>query len=281
MLYDKKYRQPVCGIMDSSSQPPSNLLEFENVSFHLDGHPVLRDLSLVLKEDENVAILGPNGSGKSTLIRAIIREVYPVVTGRSYTNIIRGREIWNVFELRSLFGVVSGDLQARFNQEITGRDVILSGFFSSIGLFHHTVTTHMEEQAERIAQFLCISHLLSRSMRNMSSGEARRCLIGRALVHDPEILILDEPTTSLDLHALHLLRSSMRTVAQGRKMVILVTHSLPDIIPEITRVICMKDGNIVASGKKEDVLTDRQMSDLFDIPVRIHHDGGYYYATGY
>jgi iron complex transport system ATP-binding protein len=138
----------------------------------------------------------------------------------------------------------------------------------------------MENKADEILSFLEISHLADRSFSDMSTGEARRFLIGRALVHNPRVLILDEPSNSLDLHALHMLRSTMRKVA-AHTVIILVTHSLPDIIPEINRVILFKNGAIYQDGPKEEVLIDRFIRAVFDVPVRIIHDDGYYYATGY
>ncbi|MDD4254276.1 MAG: ATP-binding cassette domain-containing protein, partial [Methanofollis sp.] len=162
-----------------------------------------------------------------------------------------------------------------------GRDVVLSGFFSSVGLFRHEVTPAMEGRTEEILNFLEIEHLAARPMTRMSTGEARRFLIGRALVHDPVALILDEPTNSLDLHALHHVRSTLRKIARSGTGVIMVTHNLHDIIPEISRVVLMKDGRIYGDGPKEEVLTDEVIGGLFDVPVHIREEGGWYYASGY
>ncbi len=192
-----------------------------------------------------------------------------------------GQDVWHVSDLRSLLGIVSNDLQYTFTREISGRDVILSGFFSSVGLFYHEITPEMEEKTDRILEFLEISHLQQKPMTLLSSGEARRFLIGRALVHDPKTLILDEPTNSLDLHALHTFRTIMRKIATSGTGIILVTHNLPDIIPEITRVILMKEGRFWKDGLKKEILTDENIGELFHVPVHVIEEGGYYYATGY
>jgi len=139
----------------------------------------------------------------------------------------------------------------------------------------------MEQKTDRILKFLEISHLQRRTMTSMSSGEARRFLIGRALVHDPKTLILDEPTNSLDLHALHMFRTIMRKIARSGTGIILVTHNLHDIIPEISRVILMKDGRFCKDGVKTKILTDDNIGGLFNISVHVTEEGGYYYATGY
>jgi iron complex transport system ATP-binding protein len=256
-------------------------LEFDNVTVFHGDKKVLDSISVSIRQGENVAILGPNGAGKSSFIKTITREFYPSLNGRDVTFRVCGKEVWDVFELRSAFGIVSNDLQYTFTRNITGRDVILSGFFSSIGLFNREITPEMSRKADEICAFLEISHISDRPMTEMSSGESRRFLIGRAMVHDPRVLILDEPTNSLDLHALHTFRQTIRKIAQSGTGIILVTHNLHDIIPEITRVILMKNGKFVEDGPKEEILTDRHIGRLFDVPVTVRYEDGYYYATGY
>ncbi len=213
----------------------------------------LRDFSLTIAEGEHVAILGPNGSGKSSFIKAITRECYPLQGSRVR---ILGRERWNIFELRSQLGIVTNDLMLACSRDYTGRETVLSGFFSSVGLWpYHLVTPEMEAQADRFIEFLEVEHLASRNIAEMSSGEARRFLIARALVHDPRTLVFDEPTNSLDLHAARMLHGAMRQIAQAGKSILLVTHHLPDIIPEIDRVVMMQDGRVCFDGPKEEALT--------------------------
>ena len=259
--------------------PP--LLEFRNVTIIKGKKKVLDSVSVTLCEGEHIAILGPNGAGKSSFIKAISREYYPVITDDNVVFRMWGRDVWHISDLRSLLGIVSNDLQYTFTREISGREVILSGFFSSVGLFHHEITRQMEEKTDVILEFLEIRHLQQRPMTSLSSGEARRFLIGRALVHDPRTLILDEPTNSLDLHALHAFRKVLRKIAKSGTGIILVTHNLHDIIPEITRVILMKEGRFWKDGVKTDILTDDNIGGLFEIPLHIAEQGGYYYATGY
>jgi len=260
---------------------PVPLLEFENVTVFKGSKKVLDSLSVVIHDGENIAILGPNGAGKSSFIKAITREYYPVIQDDHVTFRIRGQDVWDVFDLRSSLGIVSNDLQYTFVRELTGREVILSGFFSSVGLFNHNVTGEMEQKADEILTFLEIDSLQHKPMTEMSSGEARRFLIGRALVHSPKTLILDEPTNSLDLHALHIFRQTLRNIARSGTGIILVTHNLHDIIPEISRVILMKDGRFCGDGKKEEMLSDKNIGGLFAAPLHIKEAGGYYYATLY
>jgi iron complex transport system ATP-binding protein len=263
------------------SDNPPPLLEFENVTVFRGDKKVLDSLSVVIHDGENIAILGPNGAGKSSFIKTLSREYYPVSQDNGTLFRMGGRETWDVFDLRSILGIVSNDLHYTFMREIPGREVILSGFFSSVGLFHHIITPEMEQKTDEILTFLGIDHIQDRYMTEMSSGEARRFLIGRALVHSPKTLILDEPTNSLDLHALSTFRHTLRKIARSGTGIILVTHNLHDIIPEISRVILMKDGRFCLDGQKSAILTDDNIGRLFDVHVHIKEEGGYYYATGY
>ncbi|MDD1719623.1 MAG: ATP-binding cassette domain-containing protein [Methanoregulaceae archaeon] len=266
---------------ENPGHDPSPLLELSNVTVVRGGRPVLDSVSLTIRAGENIAILGPNGSGKSSFIRTITREYYPVINDGPVIFRMMGKEVWDVFSLRSHLGVVSNDLQFSYTRKTTGMDTILSGYFSSIGLFNQEISPEMRAKACETAEFLEIGHLLDRPMNTLSSGEARRFLIGRALVHDPGTLILDEPTNSLDLHALHAFRRVLRKIAQAGTGIVLVTHNLHDIIPEISRVVLMKGGTFVSDGPKEEILTDELIGGLFCVPVHVRSEDGYYYGTGY
>lgn len=238
---------------------------------------VLDDLTLEIGVGEHAAILGPNGCGKSTFIKTITRECYPLHRDGSQIAIF-GRESWNVFDLRSLLGIVSNDLMTQCTRDFTGREIVVSGFFSSIGVWpHHHVTPEMLRKSDEVLELLEAPHLAARNITEMSSGEARRVLIARALVHDPRALLFDEPSNSLDVSAQHELRLVMRKLAQSGVGILLVTHHLADIIPEIDRVILMRRGKIAADGTKEQVLTAERLSELFGVDVALTRRDGYYH----
>jgi iron complex transport system ATP-binding protein len=227
---------------------------------------------------EHVAILGPNGCGKSTFIKTISRECYPLARLDPVMKIF-GRDAWNVFDLRRSLGIVSSDLAAACTRDITGLEAVISGFFSSIGTWpYQHVTAEMRDRAEAALERLGAAHLADRMVTAMSSGEMRRVLIGRALVHDPEALLFDEPTNSLDLFAQHELREIMRTLARSGTAILLVTHHLADIIPEIDRVVLIQDGRIAADGPKDEILTEDRLRDLFRLPVTLTRRDGYYHC---
>lgn len=263
--------------MSSSPHTSPPLIKLRGVTVMRGDNVALRDLSLTIGAGEHVAILGPNGCGKSTLIKTITRECYPLArTGASVE--ILGQSLWNVVDLRNMLGIVSNDLMTQCTREITGFDVVLSGFFSSIGIWpNHHVTDEMRSKASEVIALLESPHLAQKPVDEMSSGEARRMLIGRALVHGPRALLLDEPSTSLDLFAQHELREMVRKLAQSGLGILLVTHHLSDIIPEIYRVILMRGGGIVADGPKAELLTARSLNELFGVDVELAQRDGYYH----
>ncbi len=266
--------------MSVQSRPPQPppLLDLENVSVMRGQKVVLDRINLRVAQNEHVAILGPNGCGKSTLIKSITRECYPVADDGSSIRIL-GQSTWNVFELRSLLGIVSNDLMSSCTGEATGLDVVLSGFFSSTRIFpNHTIDPEHRRRAEAALIELGIAHLGERAVEQMSSGEAKRVLIARALVHKPQALLFDEPCNSLDIAAQHDLRATMRGLANSGTGIILVTHELPDIVPEIERVVLMSKGRIVADGTKEQVLQADALSRLFGRKVELTQRDGWYGA---
>ena len=253
------------------------LLEMNRVTVMRGDTEALQEVSLRIQQGEHVCILGPNGCGKSTLIKTITRECYPLALEGSSMCIL-GRERWDVFELRNLLGIVSPDLLAACTTDATGRDVVLSGFFSSTRIFphHHPDPEHLR-RTEEVLERLGIAHLAARSVAQMSSGEAKRTLIARALVHEPKTLLFDEPSNALDIAAQFHLRDTMRELAQASLAILLVTHHVSEIIPEIERVILLRKGGVLADGRKEAVLTETNLQTLFGVPIRLHKQDGFFH----
>lgn len=260
----------------------SLLIDFQKLTVPRGDKAVLRGFNLQVRRGEHVAVLGPNGSGKSTLIKAITREIYPVAGGRGYRYQVRGRDDWDVDDLRGHFGIVALDQLQNLSNEITlrrvtARELVLSGYFNSLGLWpHHRVHPAQERQARAILRFLEISHLAHRPVSETSSGEQRRAMIGRALVHDPEALVLDEPTNSLDPGAVREFRTLLRKLARAGRTLLLVTHHIADVIPEIERVILMRAGRIVGDGPKSLLLTSARLSRLFGTRLKVVKSGRNY-----
>jgi iron complex transport system ATP-binding protein len=256
------------------------IIEIENATVAKDGRNILNDVSLKVFSGENIAILGPNGAGKSSLIKLITKEYYPICSGGETPIKIYGKASWDIFELRASFGIVSSELHSANTGDIAGRDVVVSGFFGSIRLYdHQIITSEMREKADSVMEFLGISHLSDKYTSKMSLGEARKFLIGRALVNDPKVLLLDEPTAGLDIKAAHDFLGILRKIAASGKNIFLITHRINEIIPEIERVVLVKDGRIFRDGKKEGILADNDISELYDMDISIRESNGYYWIA--
>jgi iron complex transport system ATP-binding protein len=233
---------------------------------------VLHDVNLTIRTGEHVAILGPNGCGKSTLIMAMTCQIYPIVHPEMRVRIF-GRERWDLTELRRHFGVVGTDLPGERTAVTTGLDAVIAGFFSASTLWPNLhVTAEMRERAFEALARMEATRLAGQLVGTMSAGEKRRIVIARALVHRPRQLLLDEPSNALDLAAQRELRETLRRLAREGTGLVLVTHHLGDILPEIERIILMRDGRIVGDGPREELLTEARLSELFHTPVRIGRD---------
>ena len=253
------------------------LLELSNVTVMRGARTALHDITLRIAAGEHVCILGPNGCGKSTLIKTITRECYPLATEKSRI-LILGKAQWDIFELRSLLGIVSPVLLASCTTDATGLDVVLSGFFSSIRIFtHHQIEPELIARAQSALARLNASHLAARPVAELSSGEAKRVLLARALVHDPKTLLFDEPGTALDIEAQRHLQETMRSLARQGIGILLVTHHISDIIPEIDRIIFLREGRILADGSKSELLTEKRLADLFGVAVKIARQDGFFH----
>ena len=256
------------------------LIEIHQATVYRGSTRVFDRLSLTIRQHERVAILGPNGSGKTTLLNTINRELYPVQAEDSWIRIL-GRDRWNVWALRKHIGWVSQDLQNGFMPNATVLDAVVSGFFSSIGV-HPQLRQHIEpaqlQRARTVVQELALEALADRPYRTLSTGQQRRCLLARALVHDPDTLILDEPTAGLDLTASFDLLARIRELANRGKSLVMVTHHLGDIPPEVERVILLKRGRVIADGPKASVLRREVLSDVYETDLGLTEVDGHYFA---
>ena len=252
-------------------------LELTNVNVARADRVVLHDINLTIRAGEHVAILGPNGCGKSTLILTMTCQIYPIVKPGMHVRIF-GRERWDLTQLRKHFGVVAAglmgsELPGERTAVTIGLDAVIAGFFSASTLWPNLhVTGEMRERAIEALERIEATHLAQQLVGEMSAGEKRRILIARALVHRPRQLLLDEPSNALDLAAQRDLRETLRRLAGEGTGLVLVTHHLGDILPEIERVILMREGRIVADGPREELLTAPRLSELFHIPGRIGRD---------
>jgi iron complex transport system ATP-binding protein len=260
--------------------PETALIEIRNATIWRGSTCVFENLSLSIAQHERVAILGPNGSGKTTLLKTINRELYPASKDGSWIRIL-GKEQWNVWELRKHIGIVSHDLHNRYTPTTTALEVVVSGFHSSIGV-HGTLAQRVSKdqvlRAREVLQKLGIEDLHDTPLRSMSTGQQRRCILGRALVHEPQTLILDEPTSGLDFAASFDYLRRIRELSASGHNIVLVTHHLNEIPPEIDRVIVLQGGKVAADGDKGSVLTGELLSRVYETDIRVTQVDGYFLA---
>jgi len=265
-----------------------SFLVLEHVHVARGERVVLHDVNLRVDAGEHIAILGPNGCGKSTLIKTITCECYPLAMDGTRVSIF-GRERWDLTELKKRLGVVSAELPGKATLKTTGRDAVLTGFFSSSTLWPNLeVTAAMRERAQEALELVGAGGIAEKPVGEMSAGEQRRVMIGRALVGSgaseadcgasSQMLLLDEPSNALDLAAQQDLRAMLRRLAQQGTGILLITHHIADILPEIGRVILMRQGRIVADGAKDKLLTAPVLSELFGAGVQVTERDGFYHA---
>lgn len=254
------------------------IISLRNITVRRAGRPILDSIDLDIREGEHVAIIGANGAGKSTLVQVMSEEVHPLWSPDSH-RVLFGSSRWQVIELRKRMGIVSAALQYLCTTSYPARHIVLSGYFSSIGLdFHHQVTKAMEEAADNCLLQQGVLHLAEKPMRSLSSGEARRVLLARATVHDPQVMLLDEAVSNLDLPAKKSYRESLERFAHEGRTIILVTHDLSEIIGEIGRVVVLKQGRIIADGPKRDVLSEDLLSEAYGTRIFLSEREGRFNA---
>ncbi len=255
------------------------IIDFENIDVGYDDKIVLKDINLKIKDGEHFAILGANGSGKSTLMKLIQSQIHPRHT-KEFKKEIFGKSRYSIFELRKELGVITNDLHNYFEKEasyMSGFEVVLSGFYSSIGIFtHQDFTKNQIEKVKEIMEFLEISNLKDKKVASMSTGELRKCIVARALIHNPKAFVLDEPTVGLDIKAQINFINLLRKISK-KSTIILVTHHLEEIFEEIKNIALIYNNQIFKAGKKEDILPSENLSTIFDTKIVLNKKNERYF----
>ncbi len=255
------------------------IIDFKNIHVSYDVKPVLENINLQIKEGEHWVILGANGSGKSTLIKLLSNDLYPN-TKYPFKKLIFGKDRWSIFELKKNLGIITNDLHNYFEVHgnfLTAYEVVLSGYFSSIGVFkHQDFTEEQHQKALEVLEFLDILEIKNKKVHQMSTGQLRRCIIGRALIHEPKAFILDEPTVGLDIKAQNSFLKLIQKLSK-RSSIILVTHHIEEVFKEISHVALMYEKTIYLQGKKEKILTSKNLSTIFEAEIKLENFNDRYY----
>ncbi|NPD30950.1 ATP-binding cassette domain-containing protein [Eggerthellaceae bacterium zg-1084] len=263
---------------------PAPFLSVRDARVVRDGRTILFIPDLQIVEGEALAVLGPNGAGKSTFVNLITRQVLALHASVPPV-VLRGQARPLLSEVRRTLGVVSASMQDEVAVGLPAADVVAGGFEGALGLplrMSATERNRRREAAEALLAQVGLQGLATRDMRTLSTGQARRVLLARALAGGPEGLVLDEPCAGLDPEGMHAMRGAMRRLAQQGMTLVLVTHFIEDVIPEMRRVVMLRDGAVFADGPKERLLTSAKMSELFGIPMTVHqHEERYSLSTAY
>ena len=258
--------------------PAAPLIRLRDAAVRRSGRVIFSVDDLSIQHGESIALLGPNGAGKTTFLRLITREIHPLHRDIPPVEFC-GAERPLLSEVRARLGIVSGSMQDEIAVHLPALEIVVGGLFGTLGLpefMNLQVSDEAWEAGRRAMDMLGIADLADRDVLTLSSGQARRLLIARAIVHDPETLVFDEPCTGLDPQGMYYVRHSLRELARAGKSLLLVTHYPEDIVPEISRLVMIKDGVVFADGPKEQLMTSEQMSALFDVPMKVREEHGYY-----
>lgn len=265
--------------MSKELKQTNTIIDFENVHVNYGMTTVLKGINLKINSNENWVILGANGSGKSTLMKLFSHDLYPN-TKYQFKKEIFGKDRWDIFELKKYLGIITNDLQNQllgYGSQATALDVVLSGYYSSLGVFaHHDFSEEQIDEAIDALDFLGMKELQNKKISEMSTGQQRRCIIGRSLIHEPQAFILDEPTTGLDIKAQYSLICVLRELSK-KVPIVLITHNIEEVFPEITHVALIYKNTVYKQGKKEDILTSENLSEIFEIKIELQKENDCYY----
>lgn len=252
------------------------LLRLHNAQVRRDGNIILDVDDFVIQEGERVVVLGPNGSGKSTLVKLLTREMMPLWREEPPV-LFRGNPRAELRLIQQTVGVVSTSFADQFTGNRRVLEVALGGYFGTIGVpYHITPAPEQIEGARAALREVGIERLADRTLSTLSTGQARRALVARALINAPDVLVFDEPCIGLDPEAIWNLRQTFSALANSGHTLLMVTHDVADIMPEFDRVVFLKDAHIVADAPKEELLTTQNLRDLFSVPVTLVRDQGRY-----
>lgn len=257
---------------------PAPILEVRHANVRRGGEMILSDVSFALEEGGHTALIGPNGAGKSTLVNVLAKTVHPLAR-EDFRHVYKGRDRWSVADLRKEIGHVTQADPLLRGATYTVFEVVVSALYSAVGLdFHLTPSGEDRERAMEEIRKVGLERLAGKPLNTLSSGERAKALMARAAVNSPSVMLLDEAASGLDFPSRADFRSSVSAYANEGKTIVMVTHELSEVIPEIKRACLMKGGRIIAMGPKEEVFTEELLSEAYGKRVFVDKRGGLYSA---
>ncbi|GAA1390557.1 ABC transporter ATP-binding protein [Luteococcus peritonei] len=256
----------------------ASVVDLAGVGVRRGGKDLVADITWRVEEDERWVLIGPNGAGKTTLLQVLGAQMHPTTGMAAILDELLGAV--DVFELRPRIGVASAAIADRIPKGERVDDVVVSASYAVMGRWREEYDSLDHDRAGDLMRQLRVDHLASRTFGTLSEGERKRVQIARALMTDPELLLLDEPAAGLDLSGREALVGTLSEICSDpdAPATVLVTHHVEEIPAGISHALLLKDGHVVAAGPIEQVLTDDLMSQTFDLPLRISHEDGRWQA---
>ena len=263
--------------MEQHALTNSKWLELKDININYDHKNIINNINLSLETGQHTVLIGANGSGKSTLIKTITKLKYPIYTKNSHLKLFNSKNI-NIWELRSKIGFVCTELDLRMKPNMTITDIIMSGLQGTFGLLNkEIITSEQTKRFDKVIKMLNID-FSSEYYCELSDGQKRKVLLARSLINQPVVLILDEPTTMLDLKSRYSFLNDLRQLSKENVTIFYTTNNIETIIPEISRIIFLKNGNIIADGEPSNVMTAENISNLYEYNLNLINKDGFWRA---
>ena len=248
----------------------------KNINVYIGQEKILSNINVDLNYGENILILGPNGSGKSTFLKLFNRSIYPITSSQSSFRLFNKENI-NIWDLRRKVGFLFREMEERVNNGVNLYDVIISGF---TGTFNSRYSEFINESEKTKLNNLIneweLNKIIYNEFNSLSDGQKRRGLLARALVYEPDILILDEPFCNLDIKSNLILHQNLNKLIDQSINLLYVTHNLESILSKTNRVILIKEGKILEDGNPNELLNSKILSRLFNISINVIEQEGYW-----
>ena len=253
-----------------------NWASLKNTNVYIHQKKILSNININLSYGENTLILGPNGSGKSTFLKLLNRSIYPI-KGKNSSIKLFNKENINIWELRKKIGFLFKEMEERVNYGVNLYDVITSGFSGTFNSRCSKLISEGEKiKIDNLINQWELNNIIYTKFKDLSDGQKRRALIARALVYEPDILVLDEPFSNLDIKSTFILNRNLNKMIDQSINILYVTHNLESILAKTNRVILIKEGKILKDGSPNELLNSNTISDLFDISINvIEHQGSW------
>ena len=249
---------------------------FKNINVYIDQKQILSNINIKLNYGENIVILGPNGSGKSTFLKLLNRSIYPIISKQSSLKMFNKENI-NIWDLRKKIGFLFKEMEQRVNKGVSLYDLITSGYS---GTFNNRYANLLSDKQQKNIKNLIneweLDNIINKDFKSLSDGQKRRGLIARALVYEPNLLVLDEPFSNLDIKSNFILNKNLNNLMDKSVNIVYVTHNLESILTRTNRVILIKEGKIINDGRANEIIKSKTLSDLFQISINVIKQEGYW-----